>query len=104
MTLWIAVLATAAGCYLLKFAGLAAPRRLLDHPAVSRFAMTVPIALLAALIALQAVADGRELVVDLPRLAGLGAAVLALLLRAPFLLVIVAAAATAAGLRALGAG
>jgi hypothetical protein len=35
-------------------------------------------------------------------MAGLGAAVLALVLRAPFLVVIVAAAGTTAGLRALG--
>lgn len=103
MMLWIAVLATAVGCYLLKLAGLSAPRRLLDQPLVRRFALIVPVALLAALIAVQAAADGRELVLDIPRLAGLGAAVVALLLRAPFLVVLLAAAATAAGLRAMGA-
>ncbi|GLU45958.1 AzlD domain-containing protein [Nocardiopsis ansamitocini] len=102
MTLWIAVIATGIGCYLLKYAGLAAPRRLLDNPWVRRFAMTVPVALLAALIALQAVAEGDRLVLDVPRLCALATAVLALLLRAPFLLVILIAAGTAAGLRALG--
>jgi len=45
---------------------------------------------------------GQSLSLDLARLAGLGAAVLALLLRAPFLVVIVVAAGTAAALRALG--
>ncbi|RCV54513.1 AzlD domain-containing protein [Marinitenerispora sediminis] len=104
MTLWIAILLTGIGCYLLKYAGLSAPRRLLDHPLVNRFAMTVPVALLAALIALQAIADGRDLVLDVPKLAGLATAVVALLLRAPFLVVILAAAATAAGLRLLGVG
>jgi branched-subunit amino acid transport protein len=104
MTLWLAVLVTAAGCYLLKYAGLAAPRRVLDHPLVRRFAMVVPVALLAALVALQAVTDGRDLVFDAPRLAGLAAAAVALVLRAPFLVVMVIAAATAAGLRALGVG
>lgn len=104
MTLWSAVLVTAAGCYLLKYAGLAAPRRILDHPLVRRFATVVPVALLAALVALQAVTDGRDLVLDVPRLAGLAAAAAALLLRAPFLLVMVVAAATAAALRALGVG
>lgn len=102
MTLWVAILGTAAGCYLLKLAGMAAPRRLLDHPTLQRFAMIVPVALLAALIAVQAAADGQELVLDVPRLAGLGAAAVALLLRAPFLVVLVVAAATAAGLRAAG--
>ncbi|WP_046470838.1 AzlD domain-containing protein [Allosalinactinospora lopnorensis] len=102
MTVWIVILVTGLGCYLMKLAGLAAPRRLLDHPKVRGFAMTVPIALLAALVAIQAVTEDGALVFDLPRVSGLAAAAVALLLRAPFLLVILVAAATAAGLRALG--
>lgn len=99
--IWIAVLATGVGCYLLKLAGLSLPRGLLERPAVRRFAATVPVALLAALIAVQTFADGRDLHADGPRLAGLGAAAVALLLRAPFLVVLLVAAATAAGLRLL---
>lgn len=102
MTLWIALIATAAGCYLLKYAGLAAPRRLLDDPWLQRFALAVPIALLAALIAVQALGDGQSLNWDTARMAGVGAALLALVLRAPFLVVVVAAAGTTAALRALG--
>jgi branched chain amino acid efflux pump len=101
---WIAVLVTAAGCYGLKLAGLAVPARWLDHPRAQRFAGLVPVALLAALVAVQATAHGRRLALDPALLGGLGAAVLALLLRAPFLVVIVAAAGVAAGLRALGLG
>ncbi len=101
---WIAVLVTAGGCYALKLAGLAVPARWLDHPRAQRFAALVPVALLAGLVAVQATARGRSLTADPAVLAGLGAAVVALLLRAPFLVVIVAAAGTAAGLRALGAG
>jgi hypothetical protein len=48
------------------------------------------------------VGRGESLAIDAARLAGLGAAAAALLLRAPFLVVILAAAGTAAGLRALG--
>jgi hypothetical protein len=81
---------------------MTAPRRLLEAPAVRRFAIIAPVALLAALITVQGFAEGQQLVLDLPRTAGLGAAVVALLLRAPFLVVLVVAAATAAGLRALG--
>lgn len=104
MTLWIALIATAAGCYLLKFAGLSAPRRLLDNPWLQRFATAVPLALLAALITVEALrGEGQALSWDSARMAGLGAAAVALALRAPFLVVIVAAAATTAGLRALGA-
>ncbi|GAB3444747.1 hypothetical protein GCM10027570_14290 [Streptomonospora sediminis] len=103
MTLWLAIIGTCAGCYLLKLAGLSAPRRLLDHPVVRRFAMTVPVALLAALIAVQTATDGgQQLVFDPARCGGMAAAAVALLLRAPFLVVLAAAAATAAGLRLLG--
>ena len=99
---WIAVLVTAAGCYAFKLAGLTVPRRVLDRPRVRRFAELVPVALLAALAAVQTFSAGQSLVIDPARLAGMGAAVVALLLRAPFLVVIVAAAGTAAALRALG--
>lgn len=105
MTLWIALIATSVGCYLLKYAGLAAPRRLLDNSWLRRFAVAVPIALLAALIAVEALrGDGQALAWDTARMAGVGAAVLALILRAPFLVVIIVAAATTAALRALGVG
>jgi branched-subunit amino acid transport protein len=99
---WAAVLVTAAGCYGLKLAGLAVPQRVLDRRWVRRFAELVPVALLAALTAVQALSTGQALSVDPARLAGLSAAVVALLLRAPFLVVIVVAAGTAASLRALG--
>jgi branched-subunit amino acid transport protein len=100
--IWIAVLATCGGCYALKLAGLTMPQRVLGNARMRRFAELVPVALLAALIAVQAATSGRSLELDPARLAGLGAAVLALVLRAPFLLVIVAAASAAAALRALG--
>jgi branched-subunit amino acid transport protein len=99
---WIAVLATAAGCYLLKLAGLTVPQRVLASPRVRRFAELVPVALLAALAAVQTAASGQSIDLDPARLGGMAAAVAALLLRAPFLLVIVAAAGTAAALHAAG--
>jgi branched-subunit amino acid transport protein len=94
--IWVAVLVTAAGCYALKLTGLVVPRGVLGNPRVRRFAELVPIALLAALVAVQTFAAGQSLTIDPARLAGLGAAVAALLLRAPFLVVIVVAAGTAA--------
>jgi len=98
--LWVAVLGTAAGCYLLKLLGLSLPERVLDHPTVRRVADLVPVALLSALVAVQVFASGTELVLD-ARLVGLGAGVVALLLRAPFLVVVVVAAASAALVRLL---
>ncbi|GIH23186.1 hypothetical protein Aph01nite_14960 [Acrocarpospora phusangensis] len=102
MTVWWAIIVTCAGCYLLKLAGLAAPRRVLDHPGVRRFARLVPVALLAALIAVQTLGHGQELRLDGARLAGMAAAVVALLLRAPFLVVLVAAAVVTALTRLIG--
>jgi branched-subunit amino acid transport protein len=101
-TVWIAVLVTAAGCYCLKLAGLTVPRRALANQRVRRFAELVPVALLAALSAAQTATSGHSIDLDPARLAGMAAAVVALLLRAPFLVVIVAAAGTAALLHALG--
>jgi branched-subunit amino acid transport protein len=101
---WAAVLVTAAGCYALKLAGLTVPDRVLAGERVRRFAELVPVALLAALMATQALAHGRAVTADPARLAGLAAALAALTLRAPFLAVVVAAAGTAAALRALGVG
>jgi branched-subunit amino acid transport protein len=98
--IWAVVLGAAAACYLLKLAGLSVPQVVLDNPRVRRVAALLPIALLAALIAIQTFSDGRHLVID-ARAAGLGAAVVAVLLRAPFLVVVIAACATAALTRLL---
>lgn len=93
--IWAAVLVAAAGCYLVKLAGLSVPPHLLEHPRVERAADLLPVSLLSALVAVQVLASGDELVLD-ARVLGLGAAAVALLLRAPFLVVVAVAAATAA--------
>ena len=98
--IWAVVLGAAVACSLLKLAGLSVPQAVLDNPRVRRVAALLPIALLAALIAIQTFSDGRHLVID-ARAAGLGAAVVAVLLRAPFLVVVIAACATAALTRLL---
>jgi branched-subunit amino acid transport protein len=98
--MWVAILVAAAGCYALKLAGLSLPQRVLDHPTVERVADLIPVALLAALVAVQVWSQGSSLTVD-ARTVGLGFAVVALLLRAPFLVVVVGAAATAALVRLL---
>jgi len=93
--MWTAVLVTALGCYLLKLAGLSVPPRVLEHPLVERVADLIPVALLSALVAVQIFADGQELVLD-ARVLGLATAVVLLLLRAPFLVVVFGAALVAA--------
>lgn len=99
--MWPAVLIGSLGCYLLKFAGFLVPPRVLDRPAVRVTAGFIPVALLAALVVVQTFADRQALAID-ARMAGLAAAVIALLLRAPFLVVVLVAAITAALLRAVG--
>jgi branched-subunit amino acid transport protein len=96
--IWAAVLVTGAGCYLLKLAGLSVPPRVLERPVVERVADLIPVALLSALIAVQVMARGHELVID-ARALGLVAAVVLLLLRAPFLVVVFGAALVAALVR-----
>jgi uncharacterized membrane protein len=98
--MWAAILIASGGCYALKLAGLSLPRRVLDDPRAARVAEVLPVALLASLIATNTFATGRQLTLD-GRAAGLAAAGVALWLRAPFLVVVASAAATAAVLRLL---
>ncbi|MFW3172748.1 AzlD domain-containing protein [Geodermatophilus sp. CPCC 206100] len=93
--LWATVVAASLGCYLLKLAGLSVPAAWVEHPWVTRVVDFVPAALLAALVAVQAATSDGALVVD-GRLAGLAVAALALALRAPFIVVLLAAGATGA--------
>ena len=97
---WLAILATAAGCYLLKLTGLSVPTKVLDRPLVQRIADLMPVALLSALIGVQVLGEGSRLVLD-ARLVGLAVAVVALLLRAPFIVVVFSAALAAALVRLL---
>lgn len=100
MTVWIAIAVTALGCYAVKLLGLSIPAGLLDRPLVRRIAALVPVAMLAALTAVQTFGSGQALAVD-ARAAGLAAAAIALLLRAPFLVVVAAAIVVTAATRAL---
>ena len=99
---WIAVVAVGLATVALKGAGTVVYA---DRPLPRRVAVVMPLlapALLAALVVGQTAADGRALVVD-ARLAGVAAAAVALVLRAPLLVVLGVAASVAAGARALGA-
>ncbi|MFN2524411.1 MAG: AzlD domain-containing protein, partial [Mycobacteriales bacterium] len=94
MSTWHAVLLGSAGCFALKVLGWSVPPRVLANERVRRTAVLLPVALLGALVVVQAFASGRHLVLD-ARAAGLAVAAVAVLLRAPFLLVVALAAATA---------
>jgi branched-subunit amino acid transport protein len=96
--MWLAILLTGLGCYLLKLAGLSVPATVLEKPLVERIADLMPVALLAALVGVQVFASGTSLTVD-ARVAGLLAALVVLVLRAPFIVVVLVAALTAALIR-----
>jgi hypothetical protein len=98
--IWAAVLAGSIGCYLLKLAGLSVPPRVLENRTVQRIAAALPVALLSALIVIQTFTAGPRLIID-ARAAGLAVAVVAVVLRAPFLVVVGGAAVTAALVRLL---
>lgn len=99
MTMWLTVLAACAIAYLLKLAGWLVPERVLEIPWVARVTPLLPVALLSSLIVTQAFLTGEGRFVLDARAAGVGVAVVALLLRAPFLLVVFLAALTAALVR-----
>jgi len=82
----------------LKLSGYLVPPSFMEKPKPSRVANLLTVALLAALVATQTFGAGSEIVLDARVPAILLAAVL-FALRVPFVLVIIAAAATAALLR-----
>ncbi len=98
--LWVVVIVVGATTMLIKATG---PLLLGGRPLPPRLTSVLDLlapAVLAALVVTQAVGGDRAIVLD-ERLAGLGAAAVALRLRAPILAVVVLAAAVTALLRAL---
>ena len=98
--IWAALLGASVACYALKLAGLSLPRRILEDARIQRVVPLMPVALLAALISTSTFSTGRHLVLD-ARAPALAVAGVAVVLRAPFLVVVAVAAATAALIRLL---
>ena len=95
---WVIVLAVGLGTVAIKAAG---PVLLGGHPLpppVQRVVALLAPALLAALVATTAFGSGSALVLD-ARAVGLAVGAIAIVLRAPVLAVVIAAAATAALVR-----
>ncbi len=94
---WLAVIGTSLFAFILKYLGHSVPKRWLSHPRVLKINSLIPIALLSALVAVQSFTQDSRLVAD-QRMAGVGVAIVALILRAPFPVVVLSAAATSAAL------
>lgn len=97
---WFVIIASLA-VFAIKLLGYLVPQRLVEGPTLSRVIAIVTVALLASLVAVQTVQGSDGIAVD-ARIPALGAAAVLLWLRAPFLVVIVGAAAVAAFIRFFG--
>jgi len=97
---WWPVLTGCLACYAFKLAGMSVPSRLADNPRARRISVLLPVTLLAALATLQTFTTGQSIVLD-ARVPAVAVAVLAVVLRAPFIVVVALAAATAALIRAV---
>ncbi|CAB5061681.1 unannotated protein [freshwater metagenome] len=94
---WIATLGTSVIAFILKFTGHSIPQHWLDNPRLQRVNALIPIALLSALVAVQTFTSESKVMID-HRLAGVSVAVLALILKAPFPVVVISAALTSAAI------
>lgn len=100
MTLWQIVLVAAIIVLALKLAGYLVPPAFAERPRPARISTLLTVALLSALIAVQTVVSGTTIVLD-ARVPALILAAGLFALRVPFIIVIVASAATAALIRLL---
>lgn len=95
MTMWLWIMAACAIAYVTKLVGYLLPERWLEKPWVVKLSHGVTVGLLASLVATNAFVSGTAVALD-ARAAALLVAAVALVLRAPFLLVVIAGAAAAA--------
>lgn len=101
--LWATIIGAITVIFATKLAGQFVPGSWVASPKVAPIVSLISVALLAALVAQQSLDGGHALVVD-ARLAGLAVAAVALWRKAPFIVVVILAAATAALLRLAGWG
>lgn len=101
MNLWFWVILASVLCLAQKLLGYLVPSKALENPRVAYTAGGVTVGLLAALVVTQTFAAGSSLTID-ARLGAVVVAAIALWLRAPFIVVVILGAATAALLRLSG--
>lgn len=94
---WIATIGTSLIVFALKFSGHSIPQHWLEHPTIARINALIPIALLSALVGVQTFTEKNKIMID-HRLAGVSVAVFALLLKAPFPIVVLSSAITSAAI------
>jgi hypothetical protein len=98
MTVWQIILLASIAVLALKVVGYLVPPSLIERPTPSRVANLLTVALLSALIVVQTLGQGQAIVLD-ARVPAIIVAAGLFALRVPFIVVVAAAAATAAALR-----
>lgn len=101
MSLWTTVILASVLAFVIKYVGYLVPQRLLEKPTTTRVANLLTVAMLAALVVVQTLAQGQALVVDARVPAVIIAAIL-FSLRVPFIIVVLIAGIVAVVLRNLG--
>lgn len=98
MTVWQIVILASIAVLAIKVVGYLVPPRLFEKPTPARIANLLTVALLAALIVVQTLGSGRGIALD-ARVPAVAVAAGLFALRVPFIVVVIAAAATAALIR-----
>ena len=99
--LWVWVLVACGVAYATKLCGYLVPQSFLDRPWVTTVSAGMTVGLLTSLVVTNTLVSGQAVVAD-ARLAALGAAAVALWLRAPYLVVVIVGAVAAALARLAG--
>jgi len=98
VTVWQIILVASIAVLALKLLGYLVPPSVIEKPTPARVANLLTVALLSALVAVQTLAVGQSIQLD-ARVPALLVAAGLFALRVPFIVVIIAAAATAALIR-----
>lgn len=101
MSIWNVILLASLAVLVLKLLGYLVPPSFMERPTPSRVATLLTVALLSALVVTQTLERDHQLVLD-ARLPAVAVAAVLLVLRAPFIVVVLSAAIVAAVLRLLG--
>jgi len=99
--MWLTILIASGGTFAEKILGYLLPHSFLERESIRRMTGLLPVSLLSALVVVQTFAIDASVTVD-ARIVGLGVAVIALLLRAPFIVVVFLAATVTGVIRWLG--
>ena len=96
-TFWVGVIGSSFALFVLRYLGYLVPEKYLTNPRMLRINTLIPIALLSALVGVQTLTEKGKWAID-QRFAGVFVALIALRLKAPYFVVVISAAATSAAI------